>query len=93
MQAALSFFRRFYFGEEGSVTLAGLVRLNSDLRHVVEAHRLTNMASQLGSVWEYEFSHQVGILPSLQNTESVPIRPKGFRRYPSPLRVRLMKPE
>ncbi len=52
--------RNFYFGEAGTVTVAGLVRMFTDLRHVVEAHRFTELVvSQLGSVWLYQFSHQV----------------------------------
>jgi hypothetical protein len=53
-------FRNFYFGEAGTVSVAGLVRMFTDLRHVVEAHRFTELVvSQLGSVWLYQFSHQV----------------------------------
>ncbi len=52
-------FRNFYFGEAGTVTVPGLVRMFTDLRHEVEAHRFTELVSQLGSVWLYQFSHQV----------------------------------
>ena len=57
--SVLSLFRRFYFGETGTVTVEGLIRLYTDLRYVVEAHRLTGLAAQLGTVFEYQFSHQV----------------------------------
>ncbi len=51
--------RNFYFGEGGTVSVPGLVRMFTDLRHVVEAHRFTELVSQLGLVWLYQFSHQV----------------------------------
>jgi hypothetical protein len=59
LQILYDFSRNFYFGEAGKVTVPGLVRMFTDLRHVVEAHRFTELVSQLGLVWLYQFSHQV----------------------------------